>query len=103
MRFPETGSTQSGRISASGTSAKRRALNRGCGRIGSGRFRTLPPRSSTSTSISRGPLRKVGVLPTRLSTRRIAARSAAGVPGHAISTAAFQKSGCRENPTGSVR
>jgi len=56
-----------------------------------------------STSISRGPFRNDGVLPTRRSTRRTARRRAIGVPRHSISTTAFQKSGWSGKPTGSVR
>jgi hypothetical protein len=56
-----------------------------------------------STSISLGPFRNVGVRPTRRSTLRTARSSATGVPRQSISTTAFQKSGCSENPTGSVR
>ena len=56
-----------------------------------------------STSISRGPFRKLGVRPTARSTRRVSASSRSGVPVHGIAATMFQNGGCFENPTGSVR
>ena len=63
---PLIGCRQSGAISASGASTKRRVSMRGCGRTGSGRARRAPPRSRMSRSISRGPFGNDGVRPTRL-------------------------------------
>ena len=54
-------------------------------------------------SISRGPLRKLGVRPTVFSTRWVRASSASGRPDQAIAATAFQKTGWRVKPTGSVR
>lgn len=56
-----------------------------------------------STSISRGPLRKVGVRPTSRSTDCVARSSPGAVPLHQIAAAAFQKARCPAKPTGSVR
>jgi len=56
-----------------------------------------------STSISRGPFRKLGVRPTVRSTRFTRASRRAGPPVQAIAAARFQNAGCFANPTGSVR
>jgi hypothetical protein len=56
-----------------------------------------------STSISRGPFRKLGVRPTRRSTDCAARSRAAAVPVQRIATAAFQNAGWSVKPTGSVR
>jgi hypothetical protein len=46
-----------------------------------------------STSISRGPLAKLGVRPTTRSTACVRRSSPAGVPGQRIMATAFQKKG----------
>jgi len=54
-------------------------------------------------SISRGPLRKLFVRPTRRSTPLSADSKAEGDPSQRIAATAFQKGRCAVNPTGSVR
>ena len=56
-----------------------------------------------STSISRGPFRKLGVRPTARSTRFARASRRTGPPFQAIAATRFQNAGCVANPTGSVR
>jgi hypothetical protein len=56
-----------------------------------------------STSISRGPLEKLGVRPTSRSTDCVAASRARAVPPQRIAAAAFQKARWAAKPTGSVR
>jgi hypothetical protein len=55
-----------------------------------------------STSISRGPFRKLRVRPTRRSTSWQSRSSARALPLQEISVTRFQKSGCVVYPTGSV-
>ena len=101
---PFSGCLHAGAISDSGARTNRREARRGWGRIGSAPGRTAPPRSRMSTSISRGPLRKVGRAADgafdRLRGRAGAARPS---PLQRIAATAFQKSGCAAKPTGSVR
>lgn len=54
-------------------------------------------------SISRGPLRKLGVRPTARSTACVARSNSPGVPVQRIAATAFQNAGCARKPTGSVR
>lgn len=56
-----------------------------------------------STSISRGPLAKLGVRPTARSAAFVTARRPSGVPDQRTAATAFQKNGWSAKPTGSVR
>ncbi len=56
-----------------------------------------------STSISRGPLGKLGVRPTARSTAFTSRSSRAAEPLQATAATAFQNAGWSANPTGSVR
>ena len=56
-----------------------------------------------STSISRGPFRKLGVRPTVRSTRFTCASRRAAPPVQGIAATAFQNGRLLRDPTGSVR
>jgi len=56
-----------------------------------------------SMSISRGPLRKLGVRPTAFSMSWVARSRPSAVPFQRIAATAFQNGRWRRYPTGSVR